>query len=230
MLDISTVRGRRTLIIIAIILFAVILLISVTAPLLRSSIAQNQPAEPSQNALAVAPTMAAPTQGTPVDPPRALADWTLTNYTEEPFKLSDLKGKAVLLFFGYTSCPDVCPTTLADLADVKKELADKGDELAVVFVSVDAQRDNPERLGRYVTGFNPDFIGVTGSDEELRAMGKDYGLYFERRNVTGTEAGYLVDHTAAIFLIDADQNMRMIYGFNTPPSVIAKDVSEMLVQ
>jgi|HigsolmetaAR202D_1030399.scaffolds.fasta_scaffold00804_17 Uncharacterized protein SCO1/SenC/PrrC, involved in biogenesis of respiratory and photosynthetic systems len=229
MLDISTDRGRRTLIIIAIVLFAVILVISIAAPFLRSSIAQNQTTEASQN-VASAPTMPVLTQGTPVDPPRALADWTLTSFNEEPFKLSDLKGKVVLLFFGYTSCPDVCPTTLADLADVKKELGDKADELAVVFVSVDPQRDNPERLKRYVTGFNPDFIGVTGSDEELRAMGKEYGLYFERRNVTGTEAGYLVDHTAAIFLIDPEQNMRMIYGFNTAPSVIAKDVSGFAAQ
>lgn len=230
MLDISTPQGRRTLIIIATILLALILILSVAAPYLRNSIAQNEPLAPTPNAALVAPTMPVPTQGTPVDPPRALADWTLTNYTGEPFQLSNLEGKMVLLFFGYTSCPDVCPTTLADLADVKKELADKGDELDVVFVSVDPERDVPERLERYVTGFDPAFFGVTGSDEELRSMGKEYGLYFEHRNVTGTAAGYLVDHTAAIFLIDPEQNMRMIYGFNTPPSVIAKDVTQLLAE
>ena len=169
-----------------------------------------------------------PTAGTPVDPPRVLRDFTLTDQEGQPMRLSDLRGRLALLFFGYTSCPDVCPTTLVDFAQVKRLLGDQSSQVAFVFISVDGTRDTPAVLKRYVKHFDKDFIGMTGPEDDVRRIGADYGLYFERQPLPGSQTGYSVDHTAVAYLVDREGRMIMLYAYSTPASVISADLRKLL--
>ena len=144
------------------------------------------------------------------------------------FRLSEMRGKAVLLFFGYTSCPDVCPTTLAELKQALDELDEENARrVQVVFVTVDPERDTPERVQDYVTHFNPNFIGLSGSEGELVQVWQRYGVF--REIVDGTSAaGYMVNHTARVTLIDPDGNMRVSFAFETPVEDIVHDLKLLL--
>lgn len=145
----------------------------------------------------------------------------------ETFRLSDQKGKINLLFFGYTSCPDVCPTTLAELNQVMTSLGNKTDLVQVIFVSVDPERDTPEKIQAYVRHFNEKFVGLSGPMDKLQAIWSDYGIY--REEVQGNSAaGYTVNHTARVYLIDMDGNLRLSYGFETPVEDIVNDVRILL--
>ncbi|MCE9647904.1 MAG: SCO family protein [Chloroflexi bacterium] len=145
----------------------------------------------------------------------------------ERFRLSDQKGKINLLFFGYTSCPDVCPTTLAELNQVLTSLGNKTDLVQVLFVSVDPERDTPEKIQQYVNHFNSKFVGLSGSMDVLQGIWNDYGIY--REEVQGdSAAGYTVNHTARVYLIDMDGNLRLSYGFETPVEDIVNDVRLLL--
>ncbi len=166
--------------------------------------------------------------GTAIDPPRTLSDFTLPSTVSPTLSLSDLRGKVVLLYFGYTFCPDICPTTLAELVHVKRMLDADADNAAFVLISVDPDRDTPGVLTRYLAAFDPDFIGMSGDDQTLRAIGSDYGLYYERRADLATSADYLVDHSSATYLIDQEGQLRMVYSYGTPPEVIGADVQDLL--
>ena len=145
----------------------------------------------------------------------------------ETFRLSDQKGKIVLLFFGYTSCPDVCPTTLAELKLVMDDLGDKTQLVQVVFVSVDPKRDTPDKTQEYVEHFNREFIGLSGPFDKLEAVWKNYGVF--REEVQSDSAfGYIVNHTARVYLIDMDGNLRLSYGFQTPAEDIVNDLGLLL--
>jgi len=111
----------------------------------------------------------------------------------ETFRLSDQKGKIVLLFFGYTSCPDVCPTTLAELKQVMDGLENKAERVQVVFVSVDPERDTSEKMQQYVEHFNQEFIGLSGSTDELESIWKNYGVFRERVE-SDSDLGYIINH------------------------------------
>ncbi len=152
---------------------------------------------------------------------------TLTRADGQPFRLSDQRGKIVLLFFGYTSCPDVCPTTLAELKLVMDELGDAAASVQVVFISVDPERDTQEKIQKYVEHFNPGFLGLTGSMDELQVVWDDYGVY-RSVNPSASALGYIVDHTARITLIDGDGNLRLSYGFQTPVEDIVHDIKLLL--
>ena len=148
----------------------------------------------------------------------------LTRDNGASFKLSGMRGNIVLLFFGYTSCPDVCPTTMAELKQALDELdEDDTKQVQVLFVTVDPERDTPERVQEYVNHFNLDFIGLSGTESELTEVWKKYGVF--RENVEGTSAaGYLVNHTARVTLIDRDGNLRLSYAFDTPVDSIVHDL------
>ncbi len=151
----------------------------------------------------------------------------LTRADGSVFRLSDQRGKVVLLFFGYTSCPDVCPTTMAEMKQVVDALGDAADSVQIVFISVDPDRDTPEKAQAYANHFNENFIGLSGSMEELQKIWDAYGIY---REVTQTDSvfGYTVDHTARVMLIDQDGNLRLSYGFQTPVEDIAHDIKILL--
>lgn len=143
------------------------------------------------------------------------------------FRLSDQRGKIVALFFGYTSCPDVCPTTMAELNQAFEKLGDQADQVQVLYVTVDPERDTPERAQEYVNHFNPDFIGLSGSEAELAKVWNDYGVF--REIVEGTSAsGYLVNHTARVTVIDQQGNLRLSFPFDTPVDDVVHDLKLLL--
>ena len=144
------------------------------------------------------------------------------------FRLREMRGNTVLLFFGYTSCPDVCPTTLAELKQALEKLDEEdAKQVQVLFVTVDPERDTPERVQEYVNHFNTDFIGLSGTEPELAEVWQDYGVF--RENVEGNSAaGYLVDHTARLTLIDRNGNLRLSYAFDTPVDNIVHDLKLLL--
>ncbi len=151
----------------------------------------------------------------------------LTRADGSSFRLSEMRGKVVMLFFGYTSCPDVCPTTLAEFKQALEELGAKSDQVQVLFVTVDPERDTPQRAQEYVDHFNPKFIGLSGSETELAKVWNDYGVF--RETVQGTSAaGYLVNHTARVTLIDQQGNLRVSFGFDTPVKDIVHDLKLLL--
>jgi protein SCO1/2 len=165
-----------------------------------------------------------------MEPPLAAPDFALTDQHGQPFRLSDQRGKVVLLFFGYTQCPDVCPTTLATWRKVHEALGDDAGRVRFVFVTVDPERDTAERLGRHVEAFNPDFLGLTGSPQELEAAYSTFGVVHEVDTSSQSAAGYLVNHTATTFVIDPSGQWRLRLPYGTSAEDIAHDVRELLKQ
>jgi protein SCO1/2 len=159
--------------------------------------------------------------------PDPVPDFTLTSQTGEELSLSDLRGKAVLLYFGYTYCPDACPTTLAELKKAKAELGAAGEDVQVVMVSVDPLRDTPEALAAYLAAFDPTFIGLTGSEEAILQAATPLGIYFAK-NEGSAATGYLVDHTTTVAAIDRDGYLRVVYPFETQGEDIAADMRYLL--
>lgn len=152
----------------------------------------------------------------------------LTRSDGSSFRLSEMRGNVILVFFGYTSCPDVCPTTLAELKLALAELSEEdAARVKVLFVTVDPERDTPERMQEYVNHFNKTFIGLSGTQVDLEKIWQAYGVY--RESVPGTSAsGYTVDHTARVTLIDQDGNMRVSFGFDTPVDDVVHDLKLIL--
>ena len=166
-------------------------------------------------------------RGVEYQQPLAAPEITLTRDNGDIFRLSEQKGKVVLLFFGYTFCPDVCPTTLAELKQVYDGLGDNAQFVQVVFITVDPGRDTSQKIQEYVNRFNPAFIGLSGSQTELENIWKGYGVF--REIVPGTSpTNYIVNHTARIILIDPDGNLRLSYGFQAPIDDIIHDVELIL--
>jgi protein SCO1 len=166
-------------------------------------------------------------RGSLITPAVPAADFTLTSGSGASYQLSAQRGKLLLLFFGYTTCPDVCPATLGEMKQVRSRLGKQADSVEFVFVTVDPQRDTPERLGKYVAAFDPAFIGLTGSQAELDPVYQTFGVYHE--NVP-SESGaiYLVNHSARIYLIDTSGNLRLTYAFGTAVDDILSDVRYVL--
>ena len=146
-------------------------------------------------------------------------DFQLTDFDGKPRTLADFKGKAVVLFFGFTQCPDVCPTTMTELAQVKKLLGADGDKVQGLFVSIDPERDTPAVLKEYMQNFDPTFLGLyAGSPEKLAALAKDFKVYYKK--VDGqTPTSYTMDHTAASFVYDPQGRLRLYarYGIGAQP-------------
>jgi len=167
--------------------------------------------------------------GTVIQSPDVVADFTLTSSTGDQLSLSDLRGKVVLLYFGYTFCPDACPTTLNELKKVPPALGDRADEVQVVMVTVDPQRDTPEVLREYLSYFDPSFLGLTGTEEEVLAAATPLGIYFSAHEGSAA-TGYLVDHTTSVLAIDKDGYLRLLYSFETPGEDIAADMRHLVRQ
>ncbi len=160
-------------------------------------------------------------------PPRPMPDFALTNGDGGITRLSDLRGKTVMLFFGYTHCPDICPLALSEMRKVKAALGKDAEQVAFVFVSVDGTRDTPEALRRYVRIFDPDFIGLTGPESQVRLIALEYGAHF-RSNRVGSSMTYTVDHTADTFVIDAQGRWRFAYGMNAPTEAVVREVRKVI--
>jgi protein SCO1/2 len=159
--------------------------------------------------------------------PEPAPDFSLKSENGE-FVLSDQEGKVVLLFFGYTSCPDVCPSSLSDMKRVFEGLKTGQDLVEVVFITVDPERDTAKKLDEYVKLFNSSFIGLTGDLEQLEPVWDSYGVIREVDQETESMAGYLINHTARIYLVDQNGNLLLTYGFGTPSDEILEDVEYLV--
>jgi protein SCO1/2 len=142
--------------------------------------------------------------------------------------LADQRGHEVVLFFGYTHCPDVCPATMAQLARVYRTLTPaQRERVRVAFVTVDPGRDNPPTLKRYMALFNPAFVGLTGTERQLDPVYDAYHVWHQK--LAGTKAsGYLVSHGSSVYLIDPNGDLRVLHDWQDPASAIAADVKELL--
>jgi len=166
--------------------------------------------------------------GTVYSNPGPAPEFTLTNDSGESGSLTDFRDKVVLLYFGYTFCPDICPASLAELATAVATL-DPGDRdrVQVVMISVDPARDTPDVLGSYMDYFDPSFVGYTGTDDEIAAVTAEYGVFYQAHEGTAA-TGYLVDHWAGTYLIDTEGRLVESFGFGTLGEDIAADVEEWL--
>jgi protein SCO1/2 len=167
-------------------------------------------------------------RGTTLDPPKPVQDFVLTDQNGQPFRLGDQQGNVVLFFFGYTFCPDVCPTTLGTWKRVHEALGADAQDVRFAFITVDPDRDTAERLKHHVEIFNSDFIGLTGTPEDLQPVYQAFGVYFEKDTETDSAAGYLVSHTASAFVVDPDGMWRLKHGFGTPAEDIVHDIRQLL--
>ena len=143
--------------------------------------------------------------------------------------LADFKGKVVVVFFGFTQCPDVCPTTLLELAAVKKSLGADGARVQGIFVTVDPERDTPALLKAYVNNFGADFVALRGTAEETLATAKHFKVFFAK-SPGGTEANYSVDHTAASYVFDTQGRIRLFTRYGTGADALAQDIKRLLAQ
>jgi protein SCO1/2 len=149
----------------------------------------------------------------------------LTDHTGRARSLEDWRGKAVVLFFGFTHCPDVCPTTLADVSNALKQLGPDAQRVQVLFVTVDPERDTPEILGKYVTAFDPGFLGLYGDAAATRSAAKEFKVYYEKRK---TDGGYTVDHSGQSYVIDPQGRLRLFVRHDRIASDLPEDLRALL--
>lgn len=165
--------------------------------------------------------------GTLIQSPQPAPDFTLISGSGQPLRLSQLRGSLVLLYFGYTFCPDVCPATLADAARARQLLGKQAEQVQVVMITVDPERDSPVRLDSYVRNFDPSFIGLTGESGQIAEAAALYGIYYEKH--AGSEAtSYLVDHTATLLVIDPQGHLKLVLPYGVTADEIADDLRYLL--
>ena len=141
--------------------------------------------------------------------------------------LDDFKGKVTVVFFGYTQCPDVCPTTMAELAQVKKALGKDGERVQGVFITVDPERDTPETLKAYMASFDPSFVALRGTPEETKATAKEFKVFYAK--VPGkVEGSYTMDHTAGSYVLDTKGNVRLFVRYGAPAEALTADLKALL--
>ncbi|MDD2609131.1 MAG: SCO family protein [Giesbergeria sp.] len=156
-------------------------------------------------------------------------DFALTDHHGQPRRLQDFRGKVVIVFFGYTQCPDVCPTSLQELAQAKELLGPEGDKLQGIFISVDPERDQPEMLKAYMANFDPSFIALRPTPEQLPALTKDFKIYYKK--VDGpTPTSYTLDHSAGSYLYDPAGQLRVYARYGSGAQALADDVRILLQQ
>ncbi len=167
-------------------------------------------------------------RGSAITSPQAAPDFTLTDHNGQPFRLSTQKGKVVLIYFGFTSCPDACPTTLGNLARVRRDLGADAAHVQVVMVSLDPERDSAEVLKNYVTAFDATFLGLRGTQEELAPILKAYGVTAIKRRLPNSALGYTIDHSIYTYVIDPAGRLRETFSTDSAAADIASDVRYLI--
>ena len=156
-------------------------------------------------------------------------DFQLTDPGGHTRTLADYRGKAVAVFFGYTQCPDVCPTTMAALAEAMRKLGPDADRVQVIFITVDPDRDTPDLLGKYVPAFDPRFVGLRGDAAATERTAREFKVIYQK--VPGNAPGrYTVDHSAGVFLCDPQGRLRVFEGNNASPDIFAHDLRALLAE
>lgn len=156
-----------------------------------------------------------------------VTNFTLTSSDGEPVSLIDFRGKVVMLYFGYTFCPDVCPATMIELSDAMEILGSRSEDVQVVMVTLDPERDTPEVMRNYVAHFNDSFMGLTGTPEELIAVTAPMGIFYERHEGSSA-SGYLIDHTATVAVLDKEGKLRLVYPFGITGAEMAADLKYLV--
>jgi protein SCO1/2 len=155
--------------------------------------------------------------------------FNLPDFDGKPRTLADFKGKVAVVFFGYTQCPDACPTTMAELSGILKTLGPDASRIQVVFISVDPSRDSPALLKSYVTNFRPDFLALRGDEAQTRAVIKDFKLIVEK--VPGkTPDSYTIDHTAGTYIFDTQGRVRLFASQSLDPALLTDDLKALLAE
>ena len=153
--------------------------------------------------------------------------FSLKDHTGQERKLTDFKGKVVVVFFGYTQCPDVCPTTMTELVEVKRLLGAKGDKLQAVFITLDPARDTAELLNAYVTNFDSSFVALIPTPEQLVEVAKEFKIYYKK--VDGkTPTSYTMEHSAGSYIFDGQGQVRLFSRYGSGAQAIAQDVTMLL--
>ncbi len=168
--------------------------------------------------------------GQVVNPPIQTQDFAAPSNFDHITRFSDLDGKWRVIFFGYMHCPDFCPLTLVDYIGVKERLGPAANEVAFVFITVDAVRDTPQALRAYLDNFDPDFIGFSADDQTLQRIQPDYGFYYSRRMDADSQAVYTIDHSTRSYLVDRDGVLRASFAYDTSPQKLADAVLWYLEQ
>jgi protein SCO1/2 len=150
----------------------------------------------------------------------------LTDHNGQRRTLADFKGKVVVVFFGFTHCPDACPTTMAELATVAKELGPDANRMQVLFVTVDPERDTPEVLKQYVPAFNPTFLGLSGTAEDISRTAKEFKVYYQKQQQPG--GSYSMDHSAGTYVFDMQGRLRLFGNYGIGSKAILHDVQVLL--
>jgi len=154
-------------------------------------------------------------------------DFALPDHNGQLRSLKDFRGKVVVMFFGYVQCPDVCPTSMSELAQVKKLLGEDGDRVQGLFVTVDPERDTPEVLKAYMQAFDPSFLALQTTPEKLAAIAKDYKVYYKK--VAGpTPTSYSMDHTAGSYVYDTQGKLRLFTRYGSGAPALAADIRQLL--
>ena len=155
------------------------------------------------------------------------SDLRLTGHDGKEHTLSEFRGKLVVVFFGFTQCPDVCPTTMAEMADVMKQLGPGAEQVQVLFVTVDPERDTPELLAKYVPSFDPRFLGLTGTPEQTAVVARSFKVFYQK--VPGkTPGSYTIDHTAGSYVFGRDGKLRLFVRHGQGVDTLAGDLKQLL--
>lgn len=156
-------------------------------------------------------------------------DFELVDHNGKIRRLAEFRGKVVIVFFGFTHCPDVCPTTLAELAAAKRKLGADAARVQVLLVTVDPERDTPEVLSKYVTAFDPDFFGMSGSPQQIATVAREFKVVYQK--VEGKQPGsYTMDHSAGTFVFDPQGRLRLYVSYGQGAEVFAHDIALLLKQ
>lgn len=166
-------------------------------------------------------------QGSDISQSKIGGGFELIDMHKQKRTLADYRGKVSVLFFGYTSCPDVCPTTLAELRTAMAELGEQSKEVQVLFISVDPERDRPELLAQYVPAFHPSFIGLTGSKQQIDQAVRNYRAVYQKQ---GKDQNYTVDHTAGSYLIDRQGQTRVLINYGAGAATFTHDIKLLLAE
>jgi len=154
-------------------------------------------------------------------------DFRLNDHTGKPRTLADFRGKVVVMFFGYTQCPDACPTTLSELAATMQKLGPDAARVQVLFVTVDPERDTADLLSRYVPAFNPSFLGLYGDAAATAATAKEFKIIYQKQPGS-TPGAYSMDHSAGTYVFDPQGRLRVFESYGQGPEVFAHDIRVLL--
>lgn len=150
----------------------------------------------------------------------------LTDHNGKPRTLADFRGKVVVIFFGFTQCPDVCPTTLSEMAKVMKELGSDSEKVQVLFVTIDPERDTPALLKQYAPAFYPTFLGLYGDADATARAAKEFKIYYQKRPLEG--GNYSMDHSAGTFILDPQGRLRLFAQYGAGASAFLSDIRQLL--